>query len=131
MPYLNWKEDAELKITKEPHAEHQNQLEATLPQARMNELADDLERAFTAGAPELKVDLPGQLTIYFKTKTGLSRMQLAHPQQGVWVASVHLTVDHGAKLIAAMRDQNLPAITVSKMGSMGAINNLEVVLVRG
>ncbi len=77
---------------------------------------------------ELKLELPEQSgnrwTLYFKTKP-TSRLQLAKPALNEWVGSLHLSPQHGQKLVETLGS---PEIAVSKLGTANTLSNLEVII---
>lgn len=131
MPYLNWKA-ALLKPVRTELPDSRVRLELALPKANAEELLADLKAALAPGGAELKVDLPESWTVYFKAREGLSRLQLAHPQTGEWVATVHLSEAHGQRLLQGLEragdGRAHPRLVVSELGALGSINNFDLVL---
>ncbi len=129
MAHVNWKSQV-LGLTKTAHPTLQSQLELTLTADLLAPLAESLAAAFAPGGAELRLELPQNWTIYWKPKAGLSRLQLAHPQADHWVATVHLSHEHGAKLIDALAGLTTTAepLVVSRLGSMAPLVNFELVI---
>ena len=130
MAHVNWKTRA-IGLTKLPHPTNQSQLELALTAEHLVELGESLAEAFAPGGAELRLELPGNWTVYWKIKTGLSRLQLAHPAADHWVATVHLSAEHGARLlesIAKLGNSSDAALIVGQLGAMAPIVNFELVL---
>ena len=131
MAHVNWKTQG-IGLTKTAHPTLHNQLELALPADQLAQLAQSLAEAFAPGGAELRLELPQNWTIYWKPKTGLSRLQLAHPLENQWVATVHLTQEHGARLIASLTAMASTAepLVVSRLGAMAPLVNFELVIAK-
>ena len=124
MPHLNWRAKT-VTLSRTEHATYQSQLELKLTPELAAELVTELKPALTSGGAELRVDLPENWTVYWKLKGGLSRLQLAHPQSGHWVATVHLTPEHAARLLEALEKLEGP-IAVCALGAVAPLVNFEL-----
>ena len=82
--------------------------------------------AFEVGE-ELRLDLPKNWAIFWKTRPEESRLLLAHPQENEWVVTAALEADHARKLTEAIaRAQNGSVIELSRMGPVGGVSNVEL-----
>jgi hypothetical protein len=139
MPYLNWKEhsighsmhhpkegDATTYSVSHSVAKMQLDLEAQ----DLATLIQGLEQVFTSGG-ELRVDLPDQWIVFWKTRPSETRLLLAHPAQEEWVATAALEETHSQNLVSALKKLSSgEGVSVHELGAdlyeSGSVNNLEL-----
>jgi hypothetical protein len=96
-------------------------------------LASELVAIFSGGAAELRLDLPDSWVIFWKERTDESRLLLAHPRDGEWVATAALERGHGLELVRLLREA-APGTEIavgeisSGVGRISSISNVEIVL---
>jgi hypothetical protein len=126
MPYLNLRE---LPVTREIRPldgqtageERDFAMRVVLGAEALGRLADALS-ALGIGA-ELRVDLPGDWTLFWKAREGESRMLVAHPESEQWVATLALSPSHLALAVAALR---AGAASVHSLEALSSVSNLEL-----
>jgi len=141
MPYLNWKEhsighsmhhlkegDAGFVAYSVSHSVAKMQLD--LGAEDLATLVQGLEQVFAAGG-ELRVDLPDQWIVFWKKRPSDTRLLLAHPQQGEWVATAALEETHSQNLVSALKKLSPgEGVSVHELGAdlyeSGSVNNLEL-----
>jgi hypothetical protein len=133
MPRLSWRDGAPHPATS-THPTFQTELALALTEAQARELAGELVKALAPSGAELKLELSGGWTLYFKLREqGLSRLQLAKPQIDQWVASLHLSPEHSQRLISGLEQlysSEVDRFRLSELGSLTAIVNFELVIRR-
>jgi len=128
MPYLNWK-NRDVRKSIEPHADARSTLTLALSVEERAELLPFLEEVYLRGGSELRLDLPGEWIVFWKTRDSESRLLLAHPQHEEWVATVALDADHGHRLVERLSElQAGDALPVTELGAIGAVSNVEIIL---
>lgn len=104
-------------------------LRLTLGPKALEELVLRLEELQAPPAAELRVDLPEGWILFWKKREEESRLLIAHPQPGEWVATAALEPGHGSRLIAALRRLGKgDSHPVSQGGRIGKVSNLEIVI---
>lgn len=134
MPYLNWKK-TELLLEQTPHPKHETQLKITLGTEQITELCTELEPVFVenpnlANPIELRLELPSGWTLYWKLKSGSSRMSLAHPQPQEWVAAVIFNPAHAQKFLAGLKELKTTGqrLILSGTGTWTTFSNFDLFL---
>ncbi|MEW6055887.1 MAG: hypothetical protein AB1540_04660 [Bdellovibrionota bacterium] len=131
---LDWKNTpVTLKTHSHPTLETTLSLELTSDLARA--LGDALQSLLkNPNASELQLLLTQGWVLYWKIRTTTTRVTLAHPQESEWVASVHLHPDHAQRLIERLHQMvgsdSKEMLGLSKLGSVAALSNLEVVFIK-
>lgn len=93
------------------------------------ELLGFLEEVYLRGGSELRVDLPGNWILFWKTRESESRLLLAHPQHDEWVATLALEAEHGRRVLDAVRALQMgDVVSLSEQGAIGSISNVEVIV---
>lgn len=131
MPYLNWKDlqPENLEQTLAAHQTREYLLTLTLGQAKLRELLPLLAETFQ-NELELRIDLPKDWIVFFKTRSSDSRLLMAHPQRDEWVAMLAFQKDLGAKLVDTLREKVAgDSIFLSEVGEIGSVSNLEVQII--
>ena len=138
MPYLNWKEQTQLKQEIAPDATVADQaspvnkmcLSLFLDSNLLSQLLPLLRDTFeNEGTSELRLDLPRGWIIFWKKREGESRLLLAHPQEDEWVSTVALSADHGLLLVQALGKLGAgQAIQLGALAETGKVSNLELAL---
>jgi hypothetical protein len=94
--------------------------------AQREELARALASLDPAG--EIRVNLPGKWTLYWKLKaSGDSRLQVANPAVGEHVATLHLAPAHAAAFVAALKNVGT-AVVLSTLGRLAWGSNFELAI---
>ena len=128
MPYLNWK-TREIRKTIEPHADARSTLALNLSAEERAQLLPMLEEVYAHGGAELRLDLPGEWIIFWKSRESESRLLLAHPQRDEWVATVALESEHGRRLLQRLGELGTgDALSISELGAIGSVSNVEIIL---
>lgn len=140
MPYLNWKSlpandlEQDLKKVNGPDSPDsawpamEFLLQLSLNEARVAELLPYLEDIFNHQT-ELRIDLPQEWVIFFKTRESENRFLMAHPQAQEWVSMLAFESTHGLRLVEHLREKKAGSqFRFSEIGDLGSVSNLEVVL---
>jgi hypothetical protein len=128
MPYLNWK-TRETQKRIDPHEDARSTLSLDLSEEERGILLPSLEQVFLHSGSELRLDLPSNWIIFWKTRETESRLLLAHPQQAEWVATAALEAEHGRLVTEALRNlKSGDAFSVSELGVIGSVSNVELIL---
>lgn len=128
MPYLNWK-NASIRQEMGPHPRLQSQLTLTLGLSERSELHARLSEVLIAEGGELRLDLPSNWAIFWKSRESESRLLLAHPQTDEWVATVALHPDHGSALLRALEAcKSGESISIGELDAVGSVSNVEIVI---
>lgn len=142
MPYLNWKEHGIGHQMHHPATLHPSaggdelsvaKMQLDLDAEALAILVQGLEQVFSSGG-ELRVDLPDQWIVFWKKRPSDSRLLLAHPQHGEWVATIALEEAHGQHLLNALKKLSVgESVSVHETSELGAdlyapgsVNNLEL-----
>ena len=156
VPYLNWKEHSvghtmlhpamshpatHRSTTLHPSADGDGRsvahsvamMQLDLDTQELSALVLGLEQVFASGG-ELRLDLPDQWIVFWKKRPTDSRLLLAHPQQGEWVATIALEETHAQNLVNALKRLSAgEGVSVHELGELGAdlyapgsVNNLEL-----
>lgn len=128
MPYVNWKE-REIQKHIDPQIDARSTLTLTLDEGQRAQLLPFLEEVFFRGGSELRVDLPSNWILFWKSRESESRLLLAHPQQGEWVTTLALEAGHGKSVVENLKTlKSGDAFSVSEHGMIGSVSNVEVIL---
>lgn len=137
MPYLNWKNSTSQQLVQDvltaqaSGGSREFQLSLKLSGDLVQELIPQLEDIFNQGGPELRIDLPKEWIMFWKLRTGESRVLMAHPQQDEWVSTMALNATHGKKLIDALKAlQSGQTVSIESLGSVGPVSNVDVLITR-
>jgi hypothetical protein len=134
MPYLNWKE-REIQKSMAPSSSSPSTLSLTLTPRERAEIVPFLEEIYVRGGSELRLDLPGQWILFWKSRESESRLLLAHPQKDEWVTTIALEKEHGLRIIERLRSADSAsagdAFSISELGVVGQVSNVEVILCNG
>jgi hypothetical protein len=129
MPYLNWKE-REIRKHLDPHADARSTLTLNLSDENRGQILPFLEEIFFRGGSELRLDLPDNWIVFWKSRDGESRLLLAHPQKDEWVATAALEMEHGRRVVESLRRLGPgDAFSISEHGSIGSVSNVEILIV--
>lgn len=114
-----------------PHEVLESKLRLTLSAVNLAELIPQLEDLFLRDGNELRLDLPQNWIIFWKKRADESRILIAHPNPGEWVATAALEISHGKDLIMALKDlQPGQTVEMSEMGRVGGVSNTEIAISR-
>jgi hypothetical protein len=134
MPYLNWRNaqiEQEVRTSGESGGAREFQLSLKLSGDLLQELIPQLEDIFEQNGPELRIDLPKEWLMFWKLRTGESRVLMAHPQQDEWVSTMALNAVHGKKLIEALKTLSAgQTVSIENLGSVGSVSNVDVLISR-
>lgn len=108
------------------HSTLEQELEIVLNVEQSQQLADLLAASFAENF-ELRVDLPKNWAIFWKIRSDESRVLLAHPQEGEWVATAALESSH-AKLLTDHLSSAVSGTTFSlgEIGIVGGVSNVDI-----
>jgi hypothetical protein len=128
MPYINWKaRDTQKRL--DAHEDARSTLSLDLSEEERGLLLPFLDQLFFHAGSELRLDLPNNWIVFWKIRETESRLLLAHPQQGEWVATMALETEHGQRV--KDRIENLKsgdAFSISELGVIGSVSNVELVI---
>lgn len=135
MPYLDWTQKPVALSTTSLTA-GKLQLTLGLRVEEIRRLEADLSEVYFQGGSELRMGLPNQWVLFWKKREDGSRAIVAHPQPEEWVGTVALDESFGRQFISAL--QGLAAegrneggkLTLSQIGSLASVSNLELILLR-
>lgn len=128
MPYVNWKE-REIRKHVDAHEDARSTLSLGLSEDELAQLIPFLEEVFLRGGSELRLDLPENWILFWKSRESESRLLLAHPQRGEFVTTLALEVEHGKRVIDALKALGSgDALSVSEHGMIGSVSNVEIVI---
>jgi hypothetical protein len=137
MPYLNWKNATSQQLAQDvltaqaSGGTREFQLSLKLSGDLVQELIPQLQDIFDQGGPELRVDLPKEWIMFWKSRAGESRVLMAHPQPDEWVSTMALNTTHGKKLIDALKAlQPGQTVSIESLGSVGPVSNVDVLITR-
>jgi hypothetical protein len=126
MPFLNWRE---LNVSQrvEPHPRREKLLDLGFPAASLPELVSALEDVFARAQGELRLELPEGWTVFWKEREGESRLLLAHPTEGAWVATAALSREDGLRLVSALRAlEPGQALELGSVATVARMSNVEL-----
>lgn len=141
MAYLNWKAlpPAELKLDVKPGGNvpryaggpvPKTRLELGLTHSRRTELKVALQNTAVGRTPgaELRVDLPSNWILFFKTWPSGCRFLIAHPASGEWVSTLALDPLHTDALLGLLDEPETVVLgeALEAWGGPDRISNLEV-----
>lgn len=134
MPYLNWRNaqiEQEVRTSGESGEAREFQLSLKLSGELLQELVPQLDEIFEQNGPELRIDLPQEWLMFWKLRTGESRVLMAHPQPDEWVSTMALNAVHGKKLIEALKALSVgQTVSIENLGSVGSVSNVDVLISR-
>jgi hypothetical protein len=133
MPYFDWKAKVGVALRVTDHERLETELQVTLTEERIFELHEALSGVFQQAEAELRVDFPGNWTLYWKARDGESRMLLAHPEKDEWVGTVAWAQSTAGVLLgelSALRTRS-GDLVLSEVSRVSGFSNLEVRVVRG
>jgi hypothetical protein len=137
MPYLNWKNSTPQQLSQEvlsaqaSGSSREFQLSLKLGSELLQELIPVLEDIYDQNGPELRIDLPNEWILFWKLRTGESRLLMAHPQADEWVSTLALNSVHGKKMIGALKALSAgQSVSIETLGSVGSVSNVEVLMTR-
>jgi hypothetical protein len=77
------------------------------------------------------VDLPREWIVFWKLRSGESRLLMAHPQPEEWVSTLALSEAHGKRVIEALKALSPGELfSIEKLGPTGSMTNVEVLITR-
>jgi len=88
MPYFDWKAISGVSLQVASHERYETELCLALSVERLGDLHQALVEVLVQAEAELRVDFPGNWTLYWKARDGESRILLAHPEREEWVGTV-------------------------------------------
>lgn len=130
MPYLNWSE-AEILPVQTGHPRLGTQLELTFSAEQALHLVESLQPVFAKAGSELRLDLPGRWTLYWKIREGDTRLLLAHPEADAWVGTVALNPEQAPGCLDKLRSLSVAGAEPFRLGDLPGVNrpsNFELVL---
>ena len=129
---FDWSSRPGVSLEVGDHPRLQTLLTVTLTQELMVELRTGLERVLTVQEAELRLELPGQWTLYWKARSGSSRVLLAHPEADQWVGTVAWSEDRVSALLESLTAPNLTGrsdgIYLSQCDGLTFPSNLDICL---
>ncbi len=132
MPYVNWKEREIRKHVDAPSGsdgDSRSTLSLAFADEERAQLIPFLEEVYLRGGSEVRVDLPENWIVFWKSRESESRLLLAHPQRGEFVTTVALEPEHGKRVIESLKKLGPgDALLVSELGMVGSVSNVDVVL---
>src|SRR5258708_6438717 len=121
MPYLNWKE-REIQKRIEPQVDARSTLTLTLSGEERAALLPLLEEVYLREGSELRVDLPENWIVFWKSRESESRLLIAHPERGEWVTTIALEAGHGRSVLESLKGLSPgDAFSVSEHGVVGSV----------
>jgi hypothetical protein len=145
MPYLNWKNAQSTQIEQEvlptggsagsSAGSREFRLTLKLNGELLQELIPQLQDIYDHGGSELRIDLPREWIMFWKSRPGDSRLLMAHPQPEEWVSTMALGVPHGKRVVEALQKIGVgETISLEKLGTTGSQTtgqtNVEVLITR-
>lgn len=129
MPFMNWTERS-VQIETKMNPEATSQMTIVLGVAERDELLEALTEVFSGPFLELRLDLPRKWTVFWKIKTGDSRVLLAHPEVDTWVATVAVTTEASRLLLDQIRDLKAgeASLDIGLAVDVSSVSNLELAL---
>ncbi|MCM2279385.1 MAG: hypothetical protein NDJ89_15020 [Oligoflexia bacterium] len=134
MPRLNWKSGPVARLEPvEAHPKAGSLLRVSVAFASLPELVHALGEAFEGEHSELRLELPQEWLIFWKRREQESRLLLAHPEPGVWVATVALELPAALALLQGLRkarpgDSVAVGELAGKSGRIGSVSNVEILI---
>jgi hypothetical protein len=141
MPYLNWRNapsdqiEQEVRTASASGGAREFQLALKLSHELLQELIPALQDIYDQSGPELRIDLPREWIMFWKSRPGDSRLLMAHPQPEEWVSTMALGVPHGKRVIEALQKMGVgETVSLDKLGATGSQTtgqtNVEVLITR-
>jgi hypothetical protein len=150
MPHLNWRSSPVVKrvVPLGPNGpldpsesdgiERDFVMQLELSRPALRELADVLLEVLSPGGGELRVSLPDAWTVFWKLREDETRLLIAHPQVGEWVATVALEPLHAqavndalARVLGSATPEANESLSIGKLardGIVSSVSNLELVI---
>lgn len=100
MPF-DWSNRPGVSLGMAGHARLETELSLQLDEQAWVDFKGELKRVFKTREAELKLVLPGNWTVYWKARSGESRVLLAHPEKDQWVGTVAWSEDRVDALLGA------------------------------
>lgn len=131
MPYLDWSSTSGVTLSFDLPVRSRAKLSLNLNLQEIQSLSSELEGLYSRNEKELRVTLPQNWVLFWKSREEGSRTLLAHPQPQDWVGTIALVRDDGLKLISVLRDLSPgQAVHLSDHFSMAQVSNLDLILIR-
>jgi hypothetical protein len=128
MPYLNWTRTS-LRPVASAHPTRETELTLVLTDELWLELRERIGPILAGSeAGELRLDLPGGWTLFWKRREGESRLLMAHPEHEEWVATLALGSDHAERVLSAFGTET--RLRVGELGEVAGLCNFELALER-
>lgn len=125
---MNWK-NQDLRKRIEPQRDARSTLSLTLTEPQRAQLLPFLEEIYLRGGSELRVDLPDNWIVFWKSRESESRLLLAHPQQGEWVTTVALDPEHGTRVAEKLKELHSgDTFSLAEQGAVGSVSNVDVLV---
>jgi uncharacterized protein YllA (UPF0747 family) len=132
MPYLDWKVQPGVTLRMVDHERLETEVQISLSRGLIQELHGQLQAVFVQAEAELRIDFPGNWTLYWKARDGESRMLLAHPEKDQWVGTVawsQATVNELLREVDRLHAETTH-LALSGIDRVSGFSNLEVRLER-
>ena len=115
----------DVKIEIQQHARFESMMVVHLSSEVKAELIEALKEVVDGKTNELRVDLPNQMTLFFKVREGDSRILVARPETDILVGTLALLKNHMDLLISQLSVPEV-SIDITKVASVHRLSNLEV-----
>jgi hypothetical protein len=128
MPYFDWKATPGVSLQVASHERYETELCVALSGERLGELHQVLEQVFVQAEAELRVDFPGNWTLYWKARDGESRILLAHPEREEWVGTVAWAHGSVAALLQGLGSLKAGSgdLVLSELDRLSSFSNLNL-----
>ncbi len=129
---FDWSVNPRVQVEMSDHASLETQVCITIGPDLMLSLRTELERVLRTSESELRLTLPGNWTLYWKARSGESRVLLAHPDKDQWVATIAWSESQVETLLQAMVLEgaagSVSEVVLSQYARLQFPSNLEVLL---
>ncbi len=129
---FDWSSRPGVSLEMGEHPRLQTLLTVTLTQTLVVELRSELERVLRVQEAELRLELPGKWTLYWKARSGSSRVLLAHPEADQWVGTVAWSEERVSDLLEALNPSGLSGspegVYLSQCDGLTFPSNLDICL---
>lgn len=129
---FDWSSHPGVRLEMGEHPRLQTLLTLRLSADLWGALHTELERVLRVQEAELRLELPGKWTLYWKARSGSSRVLLAHPETDQWVGTVAWSEDRVSSLIEALNPETAAqqpgGVFLSECDGLTFPSNLEICL---
>lgn len=128
MPYLALN-DSQISVSVDEQVPaFEKRLALELKPETQGVLIQALENLIERPSSELRLELPQGWTVFWKLRSGESRMLLAHPDLNTWVGTIALSELDLRAWISELRNMTQTSLptTLSRIVTFGAFSNLDI-----